>query len=498
MFFVLFFLFFVSIQSLISITLRVSDYLKKYLETSRDTVESYSSSSSGRKRRKKSSKSVQNVKILDDEDDDAGARERQGKRRADGGGGGGVEDDDDEIVRFVTQQKNSRATDADEADDIVLGEEGPVIVGERSLLPRDAQTAPTSAPRGTWVTVNIDENTDDNDNDNNVARHRRHDSDNEADNEDDTHSPVRRRHDSDNDESPPRRRAPDVIESGTAAAAAAGDLSPPRRSRGAVDDDSDLNVPRKRAGNNDKNDDSDSDLDVPRRATTTAAAASSSSSRANAVDAAKLALASEGGVALAVLKAREVKARMSSGVAAGLQSAADLRADTERLRKEEEDRFAQLDDAQLGRGTAAVVRDRKGRRLTEAEIAASRAPRADADADVNMEWGKGLVQRAEQREARAALLEARDAPFARRIEDNDERLKAEHRWGDPMLGYTSSSTTTASKAATAAPVYRGPVPTNRFNIRPGPQWDGVDRSNGQFKHHHTLLFFLVLNFLLLI
>ena len=60
-------------------------------------------------------------------------------------------------------------------------------------------------------------------------------------------------------------------------------------------------------------------------------------------------------------------------------------------------------------------------------------------------------------------------------------LKSEMRMDDPMAKYMSKKKDTEDKLSGIAreKVYRGPPgPPNRYGIKPGYRWDGVDRGNG--------------------
>lgn len=75
---------------------------------------------------------------------------------------------------------------------------------------------------------------------------------------------------------------------------------------------------------------------------------------------------------------------------------------------------------------------------------------------------------------------AKSSKPAKSEKDTDMELRGRQMAGDPMLEYFKQKER-EKLGATEKPTYRGPYPPNRFNIRPGYRWDGVDRSNGYEK-----------------
>lgn len=61
--------------------------------------------------------------------------------------------------------------------------------------------------------------------------------------------------------------------------------------------------------------------------------------------------------------------------------------------------------------------------------------------------------------------------------DTDLELRGREMAADPMLEYFRQKEREKCDLK-GKPIYRGPYPPNRYNIRPGYRWDGVDRSNG--------------------
>lgn len=74
-------------------------------------------------------------------------------------------------------------------------------------------------------------------------------------------------------------------------------------------------------------------------------------------------------------------------------------------------------------------------------------------------------------------------PLARYKDDKDldEMLKNQERDGDPMLEYIKRKKKKTESGSNAKPEYQGLYLPNRYDIKPGHKWDGVDRSNGYEK-----------------
>ncbi|KAL2110210.1 hypothetical protein VUR80DRAFT_1469 [Thermomyces stellatus] len=176
--------------------------------------------------------------------------------------------------------------------------------------------------------------------------------------------------------------------------------------------------------------------------------------------------------------------KMDDGTHAGLQSAAAVAAQLEKRQKEEREEFEKLRDSTKEEETA--YRDAAGNRI-DISMRRAQARRAAAEAAEKerlvKEALKGDVQKEEAERRRERLEDAKLMPFARSAEDEEmnRELKEKQRWNDPMMQFLegkSGSKGTTAKAKKGHPTYNGPAPPNRYGIRPGYRWDGVDRSNG--------------------
>ncbi|KAF2006907.1 hypothetical protein P154DRAFT_517362, partial [Amniculicola lignicola CBS 123094] len=173
--------------------------------------------------------------------------------------------------------------------------------------------------------------------------------------------------------------------------------------------------------------------------------------------------------------------KMESGAFAGLQTAAQVAA---AMKKKQADERKKAADAAKEAGATAsetIYRDASGRIINVAKKRAEEVKKAEDAEKAKLELerqARGDVQLAEAAKKREALQGAKHLGVARYADDaelNDE-LKEKERWGDVALGFTKKKK--AGKSVTGKPLYKGSSAPNRYGIRPGHRWDGVDRSNG--------------------
>ncbi|KAL3448357.1 Pre-mRNA-splicing factor of RES complex-domain-containing protein [Aspergillus insuetus] len=178
--------------------------------------------------------------------------------------------------------------------------------------------------------------------------------------------------------------------------------------------------------------------------------------------------------------------RMESGARAGLQTAeqtAAMVAAQAKRRKAEEALFKKPSGGS-GEGAAqeTIYRDASGRIINVA-MKRAEARRVEEEKKIKEVEAKealmGDVQRRDREARRQALEEAKVMPLARTAEDEDlnEELKAQERWNDPAAQFLTKGRG-GGVSVSGKPLYKGAFQPNRYGIRPGHRWDGVDRSNG--------------------
>lgn len=178
--------------------------------------------------------------------------------------------------------------------------------------------------------------------------------------------------------------------------------------------------------------------------------------------------------------------RMESGVQAGLQTAEQVAATMKRRKAEERKQFEEDGPEKNGKAQETIYRDASGRiinvamKRAEARRAAEEAERKRA---AELEAQKGDVQRLRKEKRKEELENAKYLTVARYADDVElnEELKERDRWNDPAAQFLTSKK--SRKSATGKPLYQGAAPPNRYGIRPGHRWDGVDRSTGFEKEY---------------
>ncbi len=177
---------------------------------------------------------------------------------------------------------------------------------------------------------------------------------------------------------------------------------------------------------------------------------------------------------------------MEDGAHAGLQTGAQVAAAMKKREAEERRRFEAMGEVAAGKGQETIYRDASGRivnvamKRAEARRLVEEMQRKDVE---EKEAAKGDVQRAEKEARKVALEEAHFMPVARYADDAklNEELKEREHWDDPAAGFLKKKK--VGKSVSGKPLYQGAAAPNRYGIRPGHRWDGVDRGNGFEKEY---------------
>ena len=195
---------------------------------------------------------------------------------------------------------------------------------------------------------------------------------------------------------------------------------------------------------------------------------------------------------------------MTDGTSTGLVDAATVVREAAEKRAVARARVMAMSEDQSGRGAETQFRDKATGQMIDAaemrrrqELAAAKPKERERPV-----WATGVAQARETMEAHAAFREEAENPFARADIDPraEEAQRSAVRFGDPMahlarkkaVEVLPSVVAGISEEALKKSGFRIPqeipahswikrgvgAPSNRYGIKPGRHWDGVDRSTG--------------------
>ncbi|XP_059656720.1 uncharacterized protein LOC132303473 [Cornus florida] len=199
-------------------------------------------------------------------------------------------------------------------------------------------------------------------------------------------------------------------------------------------------------------------------------------------------------------KIRKESSSLKEKPKTGLLTGRDIKEENTKTKRDDWLRFKNMDPSISGRGAEGVYRDKiTGERISKDQLLKS-SQKEEKPKEIKLEWGKGLAQKREAEAKQQELELEKDKPFARTRDDPeiDRMLKDRVRWGDPMAHLVKRRDSELvlpdlgdnEKMKESGFIIPQDVPShswikrgldaapNRYGIKPGRHWDGVDRSTG--------------------